>query len=540
MSHPTLEELHDVAYGFRPGEDHVEECAECAKTIETLAREREFVRRALEEPVPARGSRWVPLGAAAALAAALLWTLLPGAGRPDARIPAQPAEPYDIDRFVRELKSPNELRRRTARAALRAHGGAAVEALRKAGETALAEEILRTREEEELLKRLRTIRVSLSFSKCKLEDAVALLRDFSEANFLIAESELAEKFIDAEASDLPMLEAMDRLAKIAEAHWYVKGDLVVFSTKPKPPTPGLVPVRLPVSESARKDAASAVAELADESLDRRDAAEARLLRMGFAAEEALWAGLDSRSPEIAARCAKLLEKLYVPATGPRPLAARIRGLETRMTLDLADVPFVRFIETVSKAARVPIVIDPAAETAPVTIKIKDLAADACLKLVLGMKKLSAVPVGGLLFVTGKEPVRTRFEPQTTLWVAPERAARFGEDVPILRWAGQFDPRYDAEADRLLAKSPGWHPDERRAGGEMFRQLEKTIVEIDADDAPIGDVLKRLGVPIRVAGALPERVTMRGIAPARDVLEVLVRPHGCEYVEKGGEILIEAR
>lgn len=566
MSHPTTEELHDMAYGFAPADPHIVECRECDATVRAVAREKTFLREALRAPAPSRSSRWIPLAAAAALVAALGVSLLPARRIETPRALLAPQEkPFGLEDLVREASSSDELRARIAKKALRSHGGIAVDALRKAGKDGLAEEIERGGDDPELRKRLRTTKLTLSFTDAPLSEVAGFLSEFLALTVII-ESGL-NRLVDVNLADVTAEEALESLAEEAGVA-YVLVDGTIRFQKHAPGAAGFVPVRPPASDETRRAVASAIGSLDDDSLDVRDAAARTLAEAGFAAETALWKALDSKNDTVRASCASALEKLYERRAGlsfdPPAVLAKLQG--AKLTLIKTDAPFPAILEEIARQAQVPIFPDAGLDWSDerTSLQVKDITAENTLKLLVGVKGFAFAPVGNSVFVSRPDrlPVRTRPRPQSTLWLEEEHATLVAlldsadaaklsrlsiTDVAAIRWAqsrvdAQTAGQLESAVQEILAKSDRWAPDERAPIAKLSNRIK-----LDLQKAPAADVLKSLskeaGVEIRLAkdAALPTVFSIQAESISiGEALDLMTLPYGCEAVEAGGAVEIRRR
>lgn len=558
MNHPTLEELHDMAYGFSPADAH---CEECDATLRAIEAEREFFRDALRSPAPSRVSRWIPVAAAAALVLALGFSLLPRKLGTAGTLGGAQEKPFGLDDLVREAASSDATRARIAKKALRSYGGAAIPALRKAGQDKFADELADGGNDPDLRARLRSTRISLSFSDASLSDVAGFLTDFAGINVLIDPG--FDPKITLDLSDETVEEAVAAIAHQAGGY-YVLVDGVVRFQKNAPGAAGFLPVRLPSSG----DFAATIAKLDDDSIEARDAAAKTLADAGFGAERALWDGLASKNDAVRASCVAALEKLYERRVGLAfDNAVALETLRaTKITMEYPNAPLPDVLEAVAQRSKVAIVSDAEIDWSQerVSIKVSEIVADGALLLILGPKDYGFVAMGNSIFVSKKDrlPIRTRARPQATLWLPEQHDAlvsllesadavklsKLGiEDVAAIRWAqGRVDPKtaeqLESAIQEILAKSERWSPDERVPIAKLANR-----VKLDLQEAPLDEILKELsaaaGMPIRVAKDAPMPKTFWIQAESISVAEALdfmTLPYGCVAVEVDGAFEIRRR
>jgi hypothetical protein len=92
MSHPSPQELHEIAYGLSARPPHVEQCGQCREDLESIDAERAGLRGILRDDVAA--PRGKPAGRMLSVAAAalLLGLLAFFMWRPDTTSPTRPAD----------------------------------------------------------------------------------------------------------------------------------------------------------------------------------------------------------------------------------------------------------------------------------------------------------------------------------------------------------------------------------------------------------------------------------------------------------------
>ena len=587
MSHPDLLEIHDHAYGFAPS-DHAAGCAECRRMAEEIRAERDALQSLLRDaPAEAPHSLirklsprgWLPsLAAAAALLAVLVWLFL-GAPAKDEAAPrpadanARPAaDPIDIDRLISELESTSQVRREAAELALKAYGAAAIKKLEKAKADPVLIDACRgiTPADREIMRKLDTMKMDLSFENSRVEDILAFIRDFSKLNLVVDVATRGQvdydKPITLKVRDVTLREALRQSVSPLGLGFYVT-EGVVFVTPSAPASPpASAPIRIP---HARR------VNLSEGDGD--------LLRLGFAAEPALWEALGAADEPTRARAARLLRKLYTVPAEPalNELEEKIRA--TRITIDMQDAPLGKLLEYVGEIGKLAFAIAGTDDLDPdddiISIKVSGIILDGALRLMLGPRQHAHVAVGDVVLITRKgSTLRT---PEGPLWTTAAKAREMegllsdlhsgdsaakelarqslvGLGVPALGpllqagrvWPEEAAGRCRAIRREIAERQGAWLVDEpsgfelQRLSPEQRKALSGTV-NATLNQVPLPaactNLLETLGVPVRMEAASNAKVSLfakKNPTKIDGLLKALIRPNGLDFYVSGETIVID--
>ncbi|HXX92828.1 MAG TPA: hypothetical protein VEN81_04295, partial [Planctomycetota bacterium] len=402
-------------------ESHLKTCATCGESVRLLKIEHRVVTQAAargETPaVPApfpsvRPSRYgAPLLvaglAAAALLGILVWLLLHPFRGGDGSGGAGYAQGSgdDLDRLIAELKSPSTVRREIAELALRAHGRGAVEKLENAKADPALIEACRgiTREDAATLKKLMETRITLDLENTPLPALLDQMREISQLNFNLSGIPNAdEERVSFKVNDIVLDGALRLLLHPRGCAYRVKNGAVLVTTEALAKTldgstaPAQNPVRFAVEEEV---VARAAAALSSESPEERDRASESLVRLGFAAEPALWKALDSPRAEERGRASDLLRQLYSTLERP-PRSGTARTLrESKVDLAFENARYSDILAFLGQRLQIPIVgVTPLDLNLKTTVVIKDLIAENSLKLILSQTGQNYLLVDGMILI----------------------------------------------------------------------------------------------------------------------------------------------
>lgn len=450
--HAAPHELHDYVYGFVAPERrdvlraHLSECGTCRDATDRLQDERSALAGAFSETeapddgdiadlkrkvramAPARRtaaapwSRWIPLAAAAAVIAALgVWLIRPA--RPDVSgsLPGQqsadepPSAPrYDLRRLVTLAESARGPESDLALLALQTGGSAGNEALhdllkrRPQLATRLPGGYKHGTDEasKAVLEKLDAIRIDTAFSGSPLTDVVDFIREVSGLNIVIDSKVILSEVpkVDVTVANKPLTDVINQVTKSAGCGWAVEDGVVVLAPlRVRPMSFALL--RTPCWPAQVKAAEKAIAQLGVESLSQRDAAAQELARLGPAAEDALWKGLDSRDAQVRQQAQALLKRLYTepPARPPGADSEKLRKILGRpIDVDGMNLPVEEVLAMTDEDPPLNwVLLEPSFE---VSIKVRQIKIEQLLELILGTKSMKAVPVGDLVFLADRERV----------------------------------------------------------------------------------------------------------------------------------------
>lgn len=593
----SIEELTLYAYGLMEeseAEDvtsHLEACASCLDTIRRLRIERRVFTDAAargEAPEGAVAPRWeyvkpprhslfVASLVAAALIGILVWLLSRPSSGGDGSGPAPAVQNGgdDLDHLVAELKSPSALRREIAELGLKAYGSSAVEKLVQANADASLVDACRgiTKEDRATFKKLSQTRITVNMQNTPLLAVVDHLRKISQLNFHIAGLVAADtEIVDFTISNTSLDEALRLLLQPHRNDYRVRNGVVLITTDDEAkrgdletPTP-LSPVRIPVDEETLHRTTAAFSE---GSPEERDRATNTLLRLGLAAEPALWRILDSGSPEAQARSAEVLRQLYGAGEVNRPSAMKKKLDELTVDCDFEQTKMSKILNFLGEAAGFLIVISPSipSEDPTTTYKVRGLAVKNALKLLLSQQNLDFVVVEGVILVVPADG-RTFRTPSKPLWTSPEEARRIEtmlsgiihgkavgdqgpcsrEDIPALLLAsralsGPAARRCRGAAALSAEEAQGWLIDQP-SGFELQKLsgIQEKILNTDCRpglDETVDGLLARLGLKHEVKGSGEGPIRAYGTTvKVGSLLKVLTRPSGRDFYMDGESIVVD--
>ncbi len=604
---PT-DELTMYAYGLlEPGEEagvraHVEGCPGCAERVGRLREEKLLLERAAgREPVHPRAIRnaveraaappraprprsLVPLALAAilllGLAGVLLYRPTP-AGRPADAGRRTAADP--IDRLVAELRSPVALRREIAVFAITAHGQAAAPKIRKAQvDPGLFPELRWNEQDPKVLEILRKTKLDLSFEDERPDAIVQAIGEKIRLTIVVDPKDDPRwdptKRMTFKVKDLTAENCLKLIGSQFGLNVFAEDGKVILSPR-RHPRSARAPVRV-----GRRASADLVRVLESPSEDERLRAERELERLNFAAEEDLWAGLDTPIAHARERIARLLRRLYdeTQACALRSSSAAVKaGLrEKRMTCEYDNAPLTAVVDYWNEIhkIRIHIVGVDAPEDVSITFKGKDLALFEVVTLALEPHRLGIAVQDDVLVISPKDRIRPP-RPGAPIWTSADEAARM---EALLASLGSSDPaaRRKAEQslselgeralapigeaarlldlplasqaralrDRILQEQKLWLLDAGSGAGiqelsdEQNRLLGGTLT-LNVDDVPREDVLnaavKTIGAGIDLRARPPGRISLSARdLPLEAVLKSLTRPYGLDYYLEGRTIVVD--
>lgn len=459
MNHANPIDIHDHAYGFRRSA-HIDGCAECRRAVETVSAERGRMKQVLvlqpirldskllrtlqvgESPRTETRSS-LALAAAGLFLAGILWMILHESPQKTVRPqpadsggqprPPDPQEPVDF--LIAQLKSPSNERREMAKYALRAYGRTVYERLfaAKADPEFLAEFGYVTDEDRRIEAKLKSTKVELDM-KGTLADILQTLQGKSGVRISVEGIDTRE-LMHLQVSDVPINSALRILLESeGRIHSIKNGGILIQKREHfRRELPGRMPIRLGEAGAAARRYIKA---LSDGSLDERTRALERLQNLNFAAEPALWEGLDSADPKVRTRAGDLLRRLYTPETEPALPETWKKLMESRPNFDFDNTIMAALIEWMSREPKCPFVFD-----------VADLEADDSLQLRLRVSSLEWVALDDVIVSALKVARwwRPRDEP---IWTTPEKAANVERLIRDLTSGDRS--QQDAAADGLIA------------------------------------------------------------------------------------------
>ncbi|HEV3028270.1 MAG TPA: hypothetical protein VG457_11895, partial [Planctomycetota bacterium] len=482
MTHATPEEIHDHAYGFRVSE-HVASCADCRRSADAVASERELLKNMLREvPMEAPADLWMrieriparrrrlsapALAAAALLLGALAWTLL----QPKTPVDAPPSpsststHEEDVEWMIEQLKSSSPLRQDLARMALKKYGGIAIPALERAkADPTLIEECRGFNlKDQELYRKIQTMRLSVAWDNTELTDVIDHLRTAGGLNFHISNvANPSEIKVTLKLQNASVVEILDQVAAATKIPWgRTLGAIHTESMLRRPaddtpilligaetlPPPSSVPVRVRSTRGWAADQFRVPPE-------RRKEEEYPGLfqRLTQAADPSLWNYLDSPRAEVRRLAEESLRRLYGP-----PPAVPPSGMEDRLRKSVADLsyenqPEADILLELGFHDGVALVLDPRVEI-PVqrtTFKTKGLSLENSLTLLLSQTVLSKARFGGALLVTQPQWLPFQVGGRPPRWTTPDEGQQAEAVIDDL---ASDDPSRQEKA-RSAAKESG--------------------------------------------------------------------------------------
>jgi hypothetical protein len=607
MTHATPEEIHDHAYGFCLSE-HIAACASCQRRADAVADERQTLKDALREtpmeaPADLLGqieharARRRRLGAPALAAAALLlgalaWMLF------QPRSPVVPPETpsatstheEDLEQILEQLKSSSPLRQELARMALKKYGGLAIPALERAkADPTLIEECRGFNlQDQEMLRKAQTTRLTVAWEGKPLVDAIDQVRTASGFNFVISQvPNPYEMRVTLSLKNASVVEILDGLKSVTQLPWgrilgrdQQKSIPVDPSTyapiflfgRESDPAPSSAPVRI---RSLRGWAA----EQLRVPPDRRTAEEeARLiLRLAHAADPSLWEYLDSPRAELRRRAEEGLRRLYGPPPVVPPLPMERNLAKQISSLSYENQPSGDILLDLGFQEGVALVLDPRLEIpeVPTTFQTKDLSVNNNLKLFLTQQSLSAAIFGGALLITKPEWRPFRLPEMGPLWTTPDDARRAesviddlasGDAVlqerarTVAREAGRdglrwichgrsgIDPsRISRFSDALDAQASQMGVMFAEAAGAAYQQdlsptqraLLSKPLSLKSRDQTLEALLKSKEIKLRLQAPMASPVLVSSPSIRVDTLMVaLTRPLGLDFMVDGDTIVVD--
>ncbi len=368
--HATPTEIHDVAYGFSDAAPHITDCATCTRSLDRVRSERDALRRTLQAPAPTASRPWMGVAAAAlflvALAAFII--LQPGLVTTPAR--QDPPRKPTLAELVQKFAGGDD----SVRAQILATGAPAMHPLLTHRGTArvdkLREDIRRaaaqadSRDIAELLEARKhgavysgTVQSVLS----QLSSGIAPME--WQAPWIIDPGDwtLAEKQIRVELSDDSDGAALDKICAAIDADCaYVYGAAVICKPERLWPRDATPPA--PLTEDERATARALIADLGDDSAEKRDAAFSALLKRGESVLPLLDAGAKDADAQLAANCTALIKKL-------RPPAVKLAYPPVAASLNMSDDASAAKVKDIREKR--------------ITFAIKDLTVPITLKLLQG-------------------------------------------------------------------------------------------------------------------------------------------------------------
>lgn len=583
MTHASPVELHDHAYGFRPSA-HVPDCAECRRHAETISAERSAIRDALlgGNAVPLRRSPAPLAGLAAAvlLLAALAWILFHPAG-PKESFPAAQAPNDPLDRLIAELKGPSKERRAAAEAALKPFGEAAAARLEKEGlDPALARGVPAPGPEDAALRqKLKSQRVTIDMQNVSMTAILNHLQAVCGVRIEVDRSggrDPDKEMISFKVADIVADGALRLMLGPRQLKYVIQGG-IVFVTEGEIPSilaRGRAPVRIAGASPA---APPLVVALGSEGIAAREAAESSLRRLGFAAEGALWDGLDSPDAEVRGRAGTLLRELYLPrlSNSVSPLEARLRA--ARYPGKGTEGSIRSQVEELSAVTGIPLVFatlktDLSREIFPVNWPGSALDA---LSHLLAPENLKVVFLDRIGVITeGDAPIdRTRWDGPAWLPYEEARAVerhladlaspdperrkngaaelvRLGPPAlePLLQASRLLDPAVAARALDTAARIDSWRVDVPSGSDlQTLTPAQQRIVDgsvsLRIDSVPLTDIIAALvktsGGRSDIRAPLDRKTSLKVTdAPLGPLLKALTRPYGLDSYMVGDTVVVD--
>jgi len=553
--HLTELQKHDAAYGTS-SERH---CGECGRAVDALRAEREALGRMLAVEAPpaealrarlrrrGSGARWWLLVPAAALALAFLRVFF--IADPPQVAPAQDHGAF-VERLVRELKSPSQVRRGLAEAGLRACGAGALAALDASDAPVakmLAEDIRRPHAMRQAEEKLATVKVTFAFKDVDIKSLVDLAMRIAGLEATV-DPDVRGK-LTLSVNDVPVGNVLETALKPLGFVAAPMHDGTVRVTTPeraKSLLPARAPLALPTVLPADVD--RRIAELGAETLETRDAAERALSTPG--AEEPLWKALDGPDREVALRAERLLKLFYsVPPAGRPKVAAKEGGFwSSVMHGPLGGLP-----AGAREKLGLQVAIEPGVEARGINVR-------AAVRLQLD-PGWDYDAVHGIVYIFQAGRAARSTEPvEPLLWLPADRAKVIGdliargdevelralgaEAVVPLRYAARVVPKDEAArcariADEIVRdrRRETWFIDEPsswRRRGAAHPDLEKRV-SIAATARPLADVLKDLGAELEGKGE-PVTIDLQDV-PLGVVLDFIARPRGLDVDVRDGKIIV---
>ena len=455
MNHATPEEIHDHAYGFRVSE-HVAACAECRRSADAVASERETLKGALrEEPMEAPMDLLVrievsrtqrrrfsapALAAAALLLGTLTWMLF------QPKSPVEPPETpsssssheEDLEKIIEQLKSASPLKQELARTALKKYGGLAVPVLERAkADPALIDECRGfSKKDQDEYRKAQSKRMSIAWEDTPLVVAIDQIREASGLNLHISQVPDPDSVrVTLKLQNASIVEILDQLKAITKIPWgrtlefaqpataqgpqasYVPVYLFGVET---PASPSLAPVRIRSLRPWAAEQRRKIGELKDDE-------KTFLLfnRLARAADPTLWDYLAAPETGVRRQAEEALRQMYAPPS-QAPMIGREWNLVSSSTnLSYENKPFAEVLENLGQFTPTGgLLLDPRVDipTIPITFKVKELSVRNTLKLLLSQDSLDYFPANDYVLVTKPEWLPFRQQSGNSLWTSVDEAS----------------------------------------------------------------------------------------------------------------------
>lgn len=474
------------------------------------------------------------------------------------------AQDSDIDRLVAELKSPSELRRRVAAHALRAYGKLALEPVEAAGLDAAKVLGIReeTEEDREIAAKLKRIRITIDMQDAPLTAIIDYLSEITGLTFRIDRRAIKNpegETLSFKATDIVLDGALRLMLGPGNRRYVVRGGTVIVTEGEGPSVvpEGRRPVRNP---DRRAPSAPLVRSLASDEVSDREEAQAALRRLGFAAERALWDGLDAPSGEVRSRAAEILNWLYTPVSAyPVPPGDPCR-VPVRLVAEEALLPAL--LEKIAAATGEVIVLDARVDVPEPRMTIQyTLPADGMMKLILDRHALVHERVGRVVLVSDELRVARSLAPA---WVPAAEAATVNAALKVLEKGGRVSlagitrtgvgallgalsgEDHRAARARLVAAAGLWLVGEPGAAStrSLTRDQEARLAErrtLSLHGKTLEESLRELRIEgeVRAGGRLRHRVFAFD-RPVREILEALTRPYGLDFRLEGSTVVVDTR
>ena len=605
MTHATPLEIHDHVYGFRPS-DHVAGCAECQASADSLVAEASVIGAALREtPVSppqellrnprARRSRITAGGLAAAglLLIGLAWALshdprsIPP--EPPDKTPGRSADP-EMERLVRELRSPSPAHRQIAVLALKSYGEAALAAITQSGVGPELFGTYRLKPADDAVRRtLESKKTDLDMENVFLKDILSSLSQKTGLKFVMdpafRQRLNPDQKITFKVKDLTVNNTLKLLFMQLNANFRCEDGAVVILDEKDGPSGIPVPARAPLRIGKRKAAAvGMLAEFRSDSIERREAARQGLMTMGFAAEEALWEALDSTDPETKGQALEVLRWLYTPDESARPLShPRTRSIkkllsEKRVTVDFKETPLLQALDSIRQLSGANLHVSgvQTPDSLRVTMAGTDLPVYSALVLLLEPLRVACAFREDIVLLS-PEAASPEEAPRKlgNFWTSPEEARRLegalidlaegppaaqerasatlaglgDRALPLLERAAEILDGVGRERcrtlrERLQTTIDPKGLDEPTAADLTVRtahqeDLLHQTADLDIDGLSLDRILQRYGIPIDIRSK-PDRTFRFHAKEIRleTALRALTMPFGLDFMFKGDQLIID--
>lgn len=482
-----------------------------------------------------------------------------------------------VDGYLAELKNSSKERQEMARLALRAHGAAVADRLKAAGyEGDFALRQGPSDKDPEILEKVRSIRITIDIQNAPLS---AIADQFRTITGLPIEVDrrltVDDEMISFKVSDIVLEGALQLLLHPRGCKFIVSGGRILLTRRDGPEE---IPARWPVRVvTDYPGARRLVGELGADGPDDRDRAGAALLRLGLAAEKALWEGLDSAEAETRSRASAILQRLYAldaPSITDSPLFKKLAAKKALINLQKAGA--ADSFRMLSETLEVPVVLHTRKPLPDWTLTWREKQTGFGLLIgVARQYQFQFVLMDDWILIT-RDPERilgtTEFG---STWTLPEEARKI-EDV-LRRLTGenpakQEEARADLlqlkptalgpllEASRLLPPAAAARCLEARYGyvdehklwladepsGALLQSLtddQKRFldepVDLIAVDERLEEVLKGAKIPatVRSGGDLKVQVWAKGMARGK-LLRALTGPLGLDFRLDGPTVVVD--